>query len=85
VALVPHDRESSGVGGAFYCGLGFVSGIHGNPVLFDAGDGLSKVLAKVSEGGGSILMTKTAINNNNDHIAYITDGEGNRLGLHSKH
>ena len=83
VAIFPYDHESGNVGGALYCGQSYVPGIHGSLVFLNAGNDLSVVLEKVEEAGGSILMTKTAINNNNDFIAYITDSEGNRVGLHS--
>lgn len=84
VALFPHDMKSGAVGGALYEGVGFTPSKDGTAILLNAGDDLSIVLSKIEQFGGSIIMPKTPINNNNGFIAYFIDSEGNRIGLHSE-
>jgi predicted enzyme related to lactoylglutathione lyase len=84
VALFPHHRETGTVGGALYCGNGFVPNINGTTVLLNAGEDLSVALSKIEEAGGKILLPKTPINNGSGFIAQFQDTEGNRVGLHSK-
>ena len=84
VAIFPHDRETDAVGGALYCGPGFVPGANGPTVLLNAGDDLSIVLSKIETAGGEIIFPKTSINNGAGFIAHFIDTEGNRVGLHSK-
>lgn len=82
VALFPQYRETGTVGGALYCGSGFVPNLNGTTVLLNAGDDLSVALSKIEEAGGKILLPKTPINRGNGFIAYFQDTQGNRVGLH---
>lgn len=84
IAVFPHDHENGGIGGGLYFGEGFEPTEKGAIVLLNGGDDLNTVLSKVTEAGGTILIEKTGINNNNGFIARFTDSEGNRVGLHSK-
>jgi predicted enzyme related to lactoylglutathione lyase len=84
VALFPLDHENDAIGGALYCGTGFVPSVNGTTVLLNAGDDLSIVLSKVEPAGGKIHLPKMAIGNGNGFIAHFIDSEGNRVGLHSK-
>src|SRR5579872_4254721 len=69
VAVFPHDRQTEMVGGALYCGPGYVPGANGSTVLLNAGDDLSVTLSKIETAGGKILIPKTSINSG--FIAYF--------------
>jgi len=84
VAIFPHDMKGGAVGGALYHGSNFTPSGDGTVIMLNAGDDLSVVLSRIEETGGKISMQKTPINNNNGYIAYFTDSEGNRVGLHSR-
>jgi predicted enzyme related to lactoylglutathione lyase len=84
VAIFPYDRETDAVGGALYCGPGFVPGTNGSTVLLNAGDDLTVVLSKIEMAGGKIIFQKTPINKGSGFVAFFIDTEGNRIGLHSK-
>ena len=58
------------------CNHGVVIYLNGNPDL-------SVALGKVEKAGGKIEMPKTHISNEIGYMAFITDSEGNRVGLHS--
>jgi predicted enzyme related to lactoylglutathione lyase len=83
VAILPHNREEHGVGGAIYHGPGNEPAGHGTIVYLHADSDLATVLTKVEQYGGKIVMAKTPIGENG-FIAQFLDSEGNRVGLHSE-
>jgi uncharacterized protein len=70
-------------------GVGLVQGGDRNPkddgvlVYLKADDGIDAVLKRVESAGGSIVMAKSG-DEENGYIAFFTDPEGNRIGLHSQ-
>jgi predicted enzyme related to lactoylglutathione lyase len=68
-ALVKSDQHKPSMDGA-------VVYVNGNPDL-------QKVLDKVVQAGGQILMPKTLIDEETGYMAFILDTEGNKLGIHS--
>lgn len=82
MAFFPAD---SGIGGAIVAGPGSVPGDAGPLLYLNAGDDLAKVLGRVEEAGGKILMPKTKISGEAGFFALFIDSQGNKLALHSKH
>jgi predicted enzyme related to lactoylglutathione lyase len=74
----------TGIGGAIVTGLGCVPSEVGPLVYLNGGEDLNKILSKVNEAGGRIVMGKTLISETAGYFAIFIDTEGNRLALHSK-
>ena len=73
----------SGVGGAIMCGEGSVPSQHGPLLYLNGGENLDKVLLKVEDAGGKVIMQKQKINEENGYFALFIDSEGNKMALHS--
>jgi len=54
----------------------------GVKIYLNCNPDLSKVLKKVTAAGGTVTLPKTSIGENG-FMAFITDTEGNSIGLHS--
>lgn len=78
-------EDMSGVGGAVVDSGGFhkPSGTEGPLIYLNGNPDLQKVLDKVEEAGGKVLVPKTVITPEYGSMAVIIDTEGNRIGLHS--
>jgi len=74
----------AGIGGAIVTGAGCVPSELGPLVYLNGGEDLNKVLAKVNEAGGRVVMEKTFLSETAGFFALFIDSEGNRLALHSK-
>lgn len=81
-AFFPAELESGAVGGCIIQGEGYEPSLKGSLIYLNGGDDLSVPLSKVEAAGGKILLPKTAIGQNG-FMAYFTDTEGNKIGLHS--
>jgi len=80
MALFP---ESSGVGGALVMGQGCVPSESGALLYLNASDDMEKMLGRVDEAGGRVIMGKTEIPGEGGFFCLFIDTEGNRLALHS--
>ncbi|KAA3636043.1 MAG: VOC family protein [Calditrichaeota bacterium] len=81
MAFFPADK---GVGGAVVTGDGCTPSEVGTLVYLNGGKDLSKVLDRVGEAGGRVVMNKTLISEDIGFFAVFIDTEGNKLALHSK-
>ena len=72
-----------GVGGAIVKGEGNVPSKEGVVVYLNGGDDLTAILNKVEKSGGKITEPKRMVTEEIGYIAFFTDTEGNRIGLHS--
>ena len=81
-AFFPAEMETGGIGGCIIQGQGYEPSANGTLVYLNGGDDLSVPLSKVEAAGGKIFLPKTAIGPNG-FMAYFTDTEGNKVGLHS--
>lgn len=72
-----------GVCGAIICGPGSVPNENGPLVYLNGGEDLNRVLGKVEEAGGRVVMQKTLISEEAGFFAIFLDCEGNKLALHS--
>lgn len=82
MAFFPADN---GIGGAVVSGPGSLPGSSGPLVYLNGGKDLNKVLKRVEEAGGRIVMPKTLISEQAGYFAIFIDTEGNKLALHSIH
>lgn len=96
VSLAPLDMENvkmrmfpiddrMGVGGALIDSGGFHKpSLTDGPLIYLNGNpDLQRVLDKVEDAGGKIMVPKTEISPEYGYMAVIIDTEGNRIGLHS--
>lgn len=83
--MFPVTDMMEGVGGAVVDSGGFHKpSLTDGPLIYLNGNpDLQKVLDKVVDAGGSIMVPKMAISPEYGFMAVITDTEGNRIGLHS--
>ena len=72
-----------GVGGAIICGPGSVPSEKGSLLYLNGGDDLNKILKRVTEAGGRVIMPKTLISKESGYFAIFIDIEGNKLAFHS--
>ena len=81
-AFFPADLQDGGIGGCIIQGDGYEPSTSGAVVYLNGGEDLDIPLSKVEGAGGKVLLPKTAIGNNG-FMAYFSDTEGNKVGLHS--
>lgn len=81
MAVFPYAEGSTG--GAL-CDLKlYQPGPSGPAIYLDGGDDLATPLGRVEAAGGQIVVPKTCISPEIGYMAFFTDSEGNRIGLHS--
>jgi predicted enzyme related to lactoylglutathione lyase len=76
---------AEGPGGALYQSPEVRPTPDGVVIYLSAGDDLSPILARAESAGGTVLVRKTLISEENGYYAWMLDSEGNRIGLHSRH
>ena len=83
--MFPIQDPQNGVGGALCKTDGFhkPSATEGPLIYFNANPDVQRVLDKVEEAGGKIIVPKTEISPEYGHMAVFIDCEGNRVALHS--
>lgn len=82
---VAYFPQVDGVGGAVVSGSGSVPSNQGPLLYLNGGDDLNKVLERVEEAGGRIIMAKTLISESSGYFAVFIDSQGNKLALYSTH
>lgn len=82
MALFP--VEKGGVGGALCEHEDYYHPGHQGPLLYlSANPDLQKVLERVNNNGGAVVVPKTRISEEYGFMAVFEDCEGNRIALHS--
>ena len=83
--MFPLDDMQNGVGGALVDSGGFhkPSSTDGPLIYLNGNPDVQKILDKVEEAGGKVVVPKTEISPEYGFMAVILDTEGNRVGLHS--
>jgi predicted enzyme related to lactoylglutathione lyase len=79
MAVFPHEN---GAGGALVHHENYVPSFNGTTVYLTVAGDIAPVLAKIEELGGSLVISKTALDTGG-FFAQFTDSEGNRVGLMS--
>ncbi len=75
---------AEGVGGALVQGEGFTPSTNGVVPYLNGGNDLQEILSRVEAAGGTVILPKTQITEEIGYMAYFTDSEGNKIGLHSR-
>ncbi|MER3329494.1 MAG: VOC family protein [Candidatus Kapaibacterium sp.] len=75
---------TTGIGGAITFGFNNETSTSGPLLYLNGGDDLNKVLNKVEEAGGRVIMPKTLISENAGYFGVFIDSQGNKLALYSK-
>lgn len=83
--LFPLDNPMDGVGGAVVESDGFhkPSATEGPLIYLNGNPDVQKVLDRLEEAGGKIMVPKTEISPEYGYMAVFFDTEGNRIALHS--
>jgi len=83
--MFPVTDMMEGVGGALVDSGGFhkPSATDGPLIYLNGNPDLQRVLDKVANAGGTVMVPKTEITPEYGYMAVIMDTEGNRIGLHS--
>lgn len=82
MAMLPYE-QGKGVGGAIVHGEGYTPSTEGAIVYLNGGADLSVVLDRIAPAGGTVVVPKTLISDDNGYMAFFLDTEGNKVGLHS--
>lgn len=56
----------------------------GSVVYLNANPAMDNVIEKIDASGGKLIMPKTKISDEIGYMAFFTDTEGNKIGLHSQ-
>jgi len=80
MAIFPGDESS--VRGALVQGDGLQPAQTGTIVYLNVDGFMDEAIARAQQKGAGVVLPKTAIGENG-YIAHLTDGEGNRIALHS--
>lgn len=84
MAFFPYEPNSGKLSGALIKSEMHVPSASDGPVLYlNADPDLADSLGKVEAAGGSIIMPKTQISEENGYMAFFVDTEGNRMAMHS--
>jgi predicted enzyme related to lactoylglutathione lyase len=83
MAFFPADMENGKVGGALVQSDMHKPSAEGAVIYLNANPDLETCLSKVEKAGGKIAMPKTKITDEIGFMAFFTDTEGNKIGLHS--
>ena len=84
MAAFPYDLNNDKISGALVVSDWHKPSEDGVVVYLNAAPDLSVVLDKVEQEGGKIKMPKTQISPEMGYMAFFTDTEGNKIGLHSQ-
>lgn len=83
MAFFPSENMNGKVSGALVQGPMHKPSSEGAVIYLNANPDLAVALGKVEKSGGKVLMPKTHIGPEIGYMAFFTDSEGNRVGLHS--
>jgi predicted enzyme related to lactoylglutathione lyase len=83
MAMFPYDGSKGTVGGALVQSQMHHPSTSGVFVYLNANPDLQQVVDRVEKAGGKIIMQKTMIDEQVGYMAFLSDTEGNSVGLHS--
>jgi len=84
MAFFPAENMNGKVSGALVQGPMHKPSADGAVIYFNGNPDLTAALEKVEHAGGHVIMPKTKINDEVGYMAFFTDTEGNKIGLHSQ-
>ncbi len=80
----PYDTQSGKVSGALVKSEMHKPSMDGAVIYLNANPSIQTVIDKIEKAGGKIIMPKTLIHEKIGYMAFFTDTEGNRMGLHAR-
>lgn len=83
MGFLPSD--GSNVSGAIVQGEDYRPSSEGPLLYLNGGDDLQKILDKVQQSNGTMIVPKTQISPEMGYFAIFIDTEGNKIALHSIH
>jgi len=84
MAFFPAINMNGKVSGALVQGPMHKPSAEGAVIYLNGNPDLNTSLEKVEHAGGHVVMPKTKINDEVGYMAFFTDTEGNKIGLHSQ-
>ncbi|MBN2586129.1 MAG: VOC family protein [Candidatus Fermentibacteraceae bacterium] len=82
MAWFPMLGDETGAAGSLVKATDYVPSLQGVLVYFTAPD-MEKILGMIEGAGGKVLQGRTGIGRHG-YVAFVSDTEGNRIGLHSR-
>jgi len=83
MAFFPAGMEGGKVGGALVQSDMHTPSSQGAVIYLNANPDLDIALGKIEKAGGKVVMPKTKITDEIGYMAFFTDTEGNKVGMHS--
>lgn len=77
------EQPSGKVSGALVKSNMHTPSLEGGVIYLNANPSIQTVIDKIEVAGGKVIMPRTLINEQIGYMAFFTDTEGNRLGLHA--
>jgi predicted enzyme related to lactoylglutathione lyase len=82
MSFFPLTPGSGKATGAILKGEGYVPSMEGTVVYLNANPNMNDLMTRVETAGGNVLVPKMSIGEHGN-IAFISDTEGNKIGIHS--
>ncbi len=83
LAMFPYNSSKGNVGGSLVQSKIHKPSKTGVYVYLNANPDLQIILDRIEKAGGKVTMPKTLIDEQSGYMAFLTDTEGNNIGLHS--
>ncbi|PZF71405.1 VOC family protein [Taibaiella soli] len=83
MGFLPFEDGNGKVSGALVKSDMHKPSMDGALVYLNANPDIQKVVDRVESAGGKVVMPKTLINEQVGYMAFFTDTEGNKMGLHA--
>ncbi len=84
MASFPSEMGNGKVAGAVAQSPNHKPGMDGAVVYLNANPSIDAVIGKIEQAGGKMIMPKMQISPEIGYMAFFTDSEGNRVGLHAQ-
>jgi len=83
MGFLPFEDGNGKVSGALVKSDMHKPSMDGAVVYLNANPDIQKVVDRIENAGGKVVMPKTLINEQVGYMAFFTDTEGNKIGLHA--
>jgi uncharacterized protein len=83
MAFFPYEGSSGKASGALVQGPNHKPSQEGAVIYLNANPNMDDAIGKIESAGGIITMPKMKISDEVGYMAFFTDSEGNKVGIHS--
>lgn len=83
MGFFPFEDGNGKVSGALVKSDMHTPSMDGAVIYLNANPDIQKVVDRIESAGGKVVMPKTLINEQVGYMAFFTDTEGNKMGLHA--